>query len=88
VGGGRPPPPSFAARDHLTGYLILAVLYLCFVCFCCLKSGNVMIVSDNHSFQKRLMCEVEFFGRCFEERTLPFLSWSKLPPAIFKYPDS
>lgn len=47
-----------------------------------------MIVSDNHSFQKRLMCEVEFFGRCFEERTLPFLPWSKLPPAIFKYPDS
>lgn len=47
-----------------------------------------MIVSDNHNFQKRLMCEVEFFGRCFEERTLLFLSWSKLPPAIFKYPDS
>lgn len=47
-----------------------------------------MIVGDNHSFQKRLMCEVEFFWEVFEEGALPFLMWSKLPHAIFKYPDS
>ena len=59
-----------------------------FCLFLLSKSGNVMIVGDNHSFQKRLMCEVEFFWEVFEEGALPFLMWSKLPHAIFKYPDS
>ena len=32
---------------------------------------------EKRVFQKRLMCEVEFFGRCFKEGALPFLLWSK-----------
>ena len=32
---------------------------------------------EKRVFQKRLMCEVEFFWEVFEEGALPFLMWSK-----------
>ena len=74
-------PCPFAARDHLTGWVMWTVFVFLFVCVC-LREEN------GFAFQRDLCVRWSFLGGVLRKERCGYLGGAKSHQSILTYPDS